>query len=200
MPGSVAMRNIGLTEAIAWAYDLEWYQISGPSWLPDAHFDIVARVDRPTTDDQLRAMTQTLLANRFGFKAHREDKELSCMAILVGKDGQKLKASEDPGESTFEPTPKTKTIKMAHMSMRMLARILTEVMGKPVVDLTGLKGTFDFTLDGSNYTPPDTPGQPDVAYMFTHALQNQLGLRLENRRLTVNMLVIDHIDRTPTQN
>jgi uncharacterized protein (TIGR03435 family) len=82
--------------------------------------------------------------------------------------------------------------------MRMLARILTEMMAKPVVDLTGLKGTFDFTLDDS--TPPNTPGQPDVAYMFMHAMQDQLGLRLENRRLTVNMLVVDHVEKTPTEN
>ena len=120
------------------------------------------------------------------------------MAITVAKGGPKLKASEDPGESTFEPTPKTMAIKMTHMSMRMLARILTEMMAKPVVDLTGLKGTFDFTLDDS--TPPNTPGQPDVAYMFMHAMQDQLGLRLENRRLTVNMLVVDHVEKTPTEN
>ncbi len=200
MPGKVAMRNIGLTEAIAWAYDLEWYQISGPSWLPETHFDIDAKVDRPAPNDEMRAMTQALLANRFGLKAHREDKDLSCVAITVGKDGPKFKASEDLGESTFEPTPKTMTIKMTHMSMRMMARILTEAMGKPVVDLTGLNGTFDFTLDGRNYASPDDPGQSDGAYMFARAMQDQLGLRLENRRLTVNMLIVDHIDRTPTAN
>jgi uncharacterized protein (TIGR03435 family) len=74
-----------------------------------------------------------------------------------------------------------------------------------VVDLTELKGMFDFTIDGSNYAPPPyAPGQgheePDEVYMVTRALQDQLGLRLEPRKFAIDMVVIDRLEKVPTEN
>jgi uncharacterized protein (TIGR03435 family) len=204
-PGNVVMRNVDIGEAIRWAYNVEKYQVTGPSWMDDAHFDIVAKAAESAADDQMRVMMQTLLANRFHLTVHHENKEMSGMALLVGKTGSKLKASEDQGESVFEPQQKKTAINFRRMSMHEFASLLSEPMRKPVVDLTEIKGAFDFTLDASNYVPPEpAPGQPrereDEAYMVTRALQDQVGLRLEPRKFTIDMVVIDRLEKVPTEN
>ena len=150
-PGNVIMRDIGLDEVIMWAYDVEHYQISGPSWLPPARFDITAKADGEPPEEQMRAMMQTLLATRFVLKQHREDKEMACMALLVGKDGAKLKASEDQGESTFDGGKNGRpTVTLSRVSLHEFAAALSDPVHKPVIDMTGLKGTYTFTLDASN--------------------------------------------------
>jgi uncharacterized protein (TIGR03435 family) len=204
-PGNVVMRNVDIGEAIRWAYNVELYQVTGPSWMGDNHFDIVAKAAEPATDDQMRVMMQTLLASRFQLIIHRENKEMAGMALLVGKGGSKLRASEDQGESVFEPQQKKTAINFRRMSMHEFAALLSEPMRKPVIDLTELRGTFDFTLDASNYVPPEpAPGQPrereDEGYMVTRALQEQAGLRLEPRKFTIDMVVVDRLEKVPTEN
>jgi uncharacterized protein (TIGR03435 family) len=205
-PGNVIMREAGLDEVIMWAYDIEHYQIAGPSWLPTARFDITAKSDGQPSEEQMRAMMRNLLATRFAFKQHQEDKELPCAVLLVGKDGPKLKASEDQGESTFDGGKNGKpTVTLNRVSMHEFASALSDPMRKPVIDMTGLKGTYTFTLDASNYVPPPpAPGQPreqeDEGYMVMRALQDQLGLRIENRKMPIHMLVVDHIEKVPTEN
>lgn len=204
-PGNVVMRNVGLTETIEWAYNVEAYQIVGPNWMEATRFDIVAKAPGPATEDDMRVMMQTLLANRFSLTVHRENKEMAGMVLLVGKGGPKLKASEDQGESVFQPVEKKMAINMRHMSMHEFASLLSEPMRKPVIDLTDLKGTFDFMIDATNYAPPDpAPGQPreqvDDSYLVVRALQDQLGLRLEPRKLNIDMLVVDHLEKVPTEN
>jgi uncharacterized protein (TIGR03435 family) len=204
-PGNLVMRNIAMKEAIQWAYNVETYQVAGSGALEDTRFDIVAKAAEPATDDQMRLMMQTLLASRFKLTVHRENKEMAGMALLVGKGGSKMAASEDQGESVFEPQDKKVAIKFRRMSMHEFAALLSEPMHKPVIDLTEIKGTFDFTLDASNYVPPEpAPGQPrereDETYMVLRALQDQLGLRLEPRKLTIDMVMVDHVEKVPTEN
>jgi uncharacterized protein (TIGR03435 family) len=203
-PGNVVMRNVGMTEAIQWAYSVESYQVSGPAWMPQTRFDIVAKATGPATEDEMRAMMRTLLANRFGLQAHREDKEMSGMALLVAKGGPKLKAADGQGESVFEPVPKKMAINFRRMSMREFAALLSEPMRKPVLDFTELPGTFDFMLDASSLAPPEAaPGQAhedNDSYLVLKVLPDQLGLRLEPRKLTINMVAVDHIEKVPTEN
>lgn len=203
-PGNVVMRNVSMTEAIEWAYNAEFYQVSGPSWMPETRFDIVAKAAGPVTEDEMRPMMQNLLANRFGLQAHREDKEMAGMALLVAKGGPKMKAVEDQGDSLFEPVPKKMAIHFGRMSMHEFAGLLSEPMRKPVVDFTELPGKFEFTLDATNYASPDPgPGQPredNDYYLIMRALPEQAGLRLEARKLTVDMVVVDHIEKAPTEN
>jgi uncharacterized protein (TIGR03435 family) len=96
-------------------------------------------------------------------------------------------------------------IRFGHMSMRKFAALLSEPMNKPVIDLTGLQGEFDFTLDASNYAPPPpAPGQPrepeDETYMIFRALEDQLGFKLEPRKLSIDTVVVDKIEKTPAEN
>lgn len=204
-PGNVVIRHADLGEIVQWAYHVERYQVAGPDWMGTMFFDIVAKAPTEAAEDEMRPMMQTLLATRFGLKAHREDKEMNGMALLVGKNGAKLTASQDQGESVFQPTENKPMIHFGRMSMHEFAALLSEPMQKPVVDLTELKGAFDFTLDASNYRPPEpAPGQPrereDEMYMVMRALQDQIGLRLEPRKLTISQVVVDHLEKVPTEN
>lgn len=193
-----------MTEAIQWAYHVESYQVSGPAWLPQTRFDIVAKTAEHASDEEMRAMMRTLLANRFGLQAHREDKEMAGMALLVAKGGPKLKAADGEGESVFEPVPKKMAINFRRMSMHEFAALLFEPMRKPVLDFTELPGTFDFLLDASSLAPPEpAPGQAHEdsdSYLVLKVLPDQLGLRLEPRKLTINMVVVDHIEKVATEN
>jgi len=82
--------NATLRYCIAFSYDLKEYQISGPSWLGELRYDIVAKGPVGTRRDQLPGMMQVLLAQRFGLQAHNETKEFSVFALVVGKNGPKL--------------------------------------------------------------------------------------------------------------
>ncbi len=205
-PGNVVIRNAPMREIVSWAYNVAFYQIAGPDWVNTTSFEIVAKAPSPATEDEMRPMMRTLLATRFGLTAHTADKEMNVMALLQAKDGAKLTPSKDDGESVFQPSGNGKPmIHFGRMSMQEFATLLSEPMQKPVIDMTGLEGTFDFTLDASNYVPPPpAPGQPrereDESYMVIRALQDEVGLRLEPRKLTIKQVVIDHLAKTPTEN
>jgi uncharacterized protein (TIGR03435 family) len=204
-PGNVMMKGITIIGAIKWAYKVEAYQVAGPSWIDSTHFDIIAKADGGATDDQMRLMTQTLLADRFRLVVHHDQREMSVMALIIGKSGAKLKASVDQAQGGFEPLNGKPIIKFSRVSMGDFAGKLSETYHKVVVDRTGLDGLFDFTFDATKYfPPPPAPGQSyervDMEYMILRALQDELGLTLEQRKLTVDRLVVDGIEKVPTQN
>ena len=205
-PGNVVMRSAGLDEMVMWAYHVEFYQFAGPAWMQSARFDIVAKAPGPASDDEMRAMMQRLLASRFGLVVHHEKKELAALALVATKDGPKLKPSDSQGESEFRGEGNGRPVlHLNRMSMHEFATLLSEPMRKPVVDLTGIPGTFDILLDATNYAPPPpAPGEhrerEDEGYMVVRAIQDQLGLRLEPRKLSMDTLVVDHAEKNPTEN
>ena len=85
VPGSLTMRNVRLTAAIAWAYDAQDYQVSGPGWLEDTRFDIAAKAGSPVPPAELRKMLQTLLSDRFQLNLHRQPKDLPALVLTVGR-------------------------------------------------------------------------------------------------------------------
>ena len=202
-PGNVVIRNVGLDDIISWAYEAPFYQLKGPAWMRDTRFDIVAKAAGPATEDDMRVMMQTLLVNRFKLEIHREDKEMAVMVLLVASSGPKLKESADQGDSTFQPVPQKKAIHFGRMSMHEFCDMLSEPIQKPVIDQTGLKGFYDFTLDATNYDSPSEPGQPQANndyYLIMRALPDQAGLRIEPRKMNINMVVVDHLEKTPSEN
>jgi uncharacterized protein (TIGR03435 family) len=232
------------------------FQISGPGWLDSERYDIVAKVPRGATKAECKLMMQNLLAERFKLMLHREKKDLPMYALVVGKNGPKLKESvEDPvaaaamskptmGKDGFPVLPagladlSAKSLKAmngvpgasmtaSHQSMAEFAEMLSSRLNLPVVDMTGLTGKYDYALsfsaeglgrmrlpggmslpppaapptgEGGPGTPmasaPDGPSSPDLLT----ALQEQLGLKLEQRKGPVELLVIDHVEKMPTEN
>jgi uncharacterized protein (TIGR03435 family) len=210
--GMLNTTSTTVSDLLKFAYDLHPRQITkGPAWLESEKFDITAKPDtagipNPT---QLKMMVQKLLADRFQLTLHREKKELSVYAITIAKTGAKLKKSEGdgnlPGFGGGRGTFNVRNSTIAEFASVLQANILEQ----PVVDQTGFGTTrYDFLLKwtpdpsqsqigGPGPTPPpdglDAP--PDI---FT-AFQQQLGLKLENTKAQVDVVVIDRVEK-PSEN
>ena len=200
-PGSLTMRGVSLKFCIGWAYDVKDYQISGPSWLSDGRFDIVAKAGGPAPEDHLRLMLQALLAERFKLALHSQSKELPAYALTVAKSGLKIHESAGDGPPAIRRNGLGMTAE--RISTAQFADILSSALRVPVVDVTGLKGRYDATVDFTPYIPLDSkPGDPppDLVDIAIIAVQDLLGLKLEARKEPLKTLVIDHAERAPTEN
>jgi len=104
-PGQATFRNVTQRMLLAQAYDVQDYQISGPSWLESERYDIVAKVPKGATKEQFRLMLQNLLAERFKLTLHHETKDLPRYELVVAKGGSKLKEAA-PAPASDESAPK----------------------------------------------------------------------------------------------
>jgi len=182
------------------AYSVKDYQISAPEWLRDERFDIQAIEPAGTHDKNAwRPMLQTLLAQRFHLKLHKETRRLPVYALVVAKKGPKLQKSDGSGGSSIRGRNDRYTF--SGVSMPGLADMLSRTTSRPVVDQTALTGRFSFTLqfaterelEASKGSGSDDPG------IFT-ALQEQLGLKLVAKKAPIEFLVVDSADKTPSEN
>lgn len=221
------------------AYNLRRYQIiGGPDWMSEARYDIEAKAEGNATFPQIYLMLQSLLADRFKLKVHRETRQLPVYELTVTKGGNKLKqpipggcaAAEinsvplpPPPPGTVAPPPCGRvfmgmfngkaSLEGGKVSVSELVRVLSNVMGRPVIDKTGISGNFDihlpFAPDSSLEGLPGAgaPGGPALpvaadpsagATIFT-AIQEELGLKLESTKGPVEVIVIDGAER-PTEN
>jgi uncharacterized protein (TIGR03435 family) len=205
--GRITMVNVPLRKVTLWAYgipDDREYALSGPDWLSADRFDIQATFPADATPAQVREMTQRLLADRFKMALHKETRQQTVYALVAAKNGPKLHAVTAGQAGTSSGPGQLQATKI---TMHKLADLLSRMMGRQVVDATGLDGVFDFTLrwspDESQKTPPPDDGAPPVASsgpsLFS-ALQEQLGLKLESRKEPVEILVVDHVERAPVEN
>jgi uncharacterized protein (TIGR03435 family) len=208
-PGESHFRtvNLALRDLIQFAYGVPDSQIlEGPAWLDSIMFDIDAKSD-PAVDAELRAlpteqarhqkqlMVQALLANRFELKVHQETRQLPVYALVVAKDGPKFKPSQING-TTIDTGRARLRIAGSDDTISILARELAQVLGRVVLNQTGLGGRYDLSL---RWTPDDAavsaPPSPDVPPDIFTAIQEQLGLRLESTRAPVPVLVIDSVQK-----
>jgi len=194
-----------LTHLIAIAYRIQVQNIKGgPDWVRESpRFDVEAKAENgPVTEEQLLLMLQNLLADRFRLKLHRETIERPGYALVMTKNGLKLKESSGDGKgllritgaNIFKPDAIERknldqnTITGVRTTMSQLANALANLPESgPVIDQTGLKGFYDFRLAWE-------PGES-----LSSVLQQQLGLKLEPRRVPVELLVIDVAEK-PSQN
>ncbi len=200
--GRITVTNTSLRDCIAFAYGIPYgreFQLVGQGWLDTEKFDIAVTFPAPKSHQQIQEMMKTMLAERFALKTHYENREIESYALVVTKKGAKLKPNTDPaddGAFIFREGHAT----MRAISMEGFANRLsgsTFRLDRPVVDMTRLKGSWNFELDWSpNGVLADGSQSPSI---FT-ALEDQLGLRLENRKLTFQILVVDSASRTPTAN
>jgi uncharacterized protein (TIGR03435 family) len=193
-PGRFVAQNSSLSELIRFAYQVKEYQISGPIWLNDDSecFDIAAKAPPETPKPQMREMLQALLAERFKLTLHRESRTLPLYNLLPTTKGPKLQPAASPtGRSSTNSSGGNVTA--SNISMTDFAYQLSRWLSRPVRDKTGIKGTFDLTL---RYDERDSSDRPSL---FA-ALQEQLGLRLQPAKGPVEILVIDQVAKTPTDN
>jgi uncharacterized protein (TIGR03435 family) len=238
-PGRVDYANVSLKNVMARAYKVKQYQINGPSWLDSERYDITAKVPDGVKEEQVPAMLQDLLTERFKMTVHKESKEQAVYALVVGKGGPKLKVNDpnDEKSSTLVGPNGTKAtsgrggMMMVNNNGRMQMQtngvgmpsftdMLSNMLDKPVIDMTELKDKYDIALEmsmedmagmkrmvgggrgpmvggpGADHGPaPD--GEP-TASIFTSI--QALGLKLEPRKAPVEFIVVDKADRVPTAN
>jgi uncharacterized protein (TIGR03435 family) len=187
-----------LLDLITYAYGMRYDQVTGgQDWASSDHYDLDAKADGEgiLTASQSRLMVQALLADRFQLKVRRETQEAPVYALVIGKNGPKLKAvaPDATGGGSVRGTAKGLHMETTKGTMEQLALQLSNTAGRPVVDKTGLAGYYVYTLD---WYPANliAPADLDTPSMFD-ALQEQLGLKLESTRGPVEKLVIDHAGR-----
>jgi uncharacterized protein (TIGR03435 family) len=199
------MTNVTLKFCITRAYRITDPQVLGPGWLDSERYDIMAKTPVGAPDSQIPEMLQALLADRFKLAAHRERKELTVLALVAGKNGPKItkgEPSEHHGMTSGNGNASGESVTMTRFAEFLSAPWVN--LGLPVVDQTGLDGTYTFTL---KWTPEssDRPERKaveaaDAPPPLFAALQEQLGLKLEKRKATLEVLVVDHAERVPTEN
>ena len=251
----VDIGSMSVAELIRIAYRVKAYQVSGPDWMTSERFDVLAKLPEGASSAQVPEMLQALLAERFKLTVHRESKEHAVYALVVGKNGPKLKESApdaDAPAATNDANPQVRIsgrgentqvsisggqIGTAHLSMgpngtmhleaprismAAFADTLSRFFDRPVVDLTELKGTYQVALDlsmedlrtaamtmgimgpgmgagrGGARPPADAASDPGGLSVF--AAVQQLGLKLEPRKVALDFVVIDHLEKAPTDN
>jgi uncharacterized protein (TIGR03435 family) len=239
----VNITKLSVSDYLSIAYKLKMHQISGPEWMASERFDINAKLPADSKGDQIPEMLQALLTDRFGMKFHREMRDFPVYALIVGKNGLKMK--ETPPDPPADPSGERKSFDVTtsasqngttinygngmYMSFgndtfeghklpaSAMADTLARFVDRPVVDLTELKGNYDFMLHfapedframmlrsaiaAGVSLPPEALKLIDTANgdsLFT-ALET-LGLKLEQRKAPIEVLVIDHIEKSPTDN
>lgn len=199
-PGSVTMRNITLKSCIAWAYHVTTAQVTGPDWMGNERYDIAAKAAGPANEAQLRVMTQGLLAERFRVQLHRQTKEMPAYVLTVGKNGPKFQESKTDGEMAIDPDRKTMTVTAHRVPVSQLIDMLVRLYQMPVIDETGLTGRYDVSINAAKYIPQSGDRPSDPLSLIQDALQDELGLKLEARRMPVDLLIVDHAEKAPVEN
>jgi uncharacterized protein (TIGR03435 family) len=199
-PGGVTMMGTSLKAAIQWAYHLQAAQVVGPGWLGGNRYDIVAKTSAPASDQQLREMMQSLLADRFQLAVHRETKEMEAYVVTIAKSGHKMKPSEGDGPMDAHPTGKGLNIAFTHVTLAQLAEMSESPLNGIVIDQTGLKGAWDFTIDGSAIMMQKPADQTEAIGLVISVLSDQLGIKIDQKKVPAEVMVVDHAEKIPVEN
>lgn len=193
-------------------------------------YDITATSAAPIKPEKMRMMLRTLLSERFGMKTHIEKREMRVTALVIAKYGPKLRPSSGKFDAALGPEAPFQFLGLdsgthvqrtagdrpgrlrdsyTNMSMRELASLIALTASKtpleqvPVIDATGLSGRYDFTLTfdlSPGREGGDRPTSDEILADRRAVLQRDAGLTLEPRKASVDVLVIDRINREPTAN
>jgi uncharacterized protein (TIGR03435 family) len=229
-PGMFRCGNCFLIEIIRQAFELKRYQFNPPPWMGQDEYQFMAKLPAGADVHQFHVMLQNLLKERFKLAFHFEEKELDGLALVVVKGGAKLKESSTtytppplpdnakiildkngypmlnhPGRAGLDGRVRWR---FENQSMRDFAHSLGDDYDLPVTDATGLMGTYDldlfFVASGRRSTISDRDGvsslDVDSGPGLQEALQAQLGLKLDPRKVKASIFVLDHIEKNPTDN
>jgi uncharacterized protein (TIGR03435 family) len=194
-------------ELIMYAYDLKPYQVAlstspHETWYGEVWYDIAAKAEGDATPskDEFRAMVRSLLADRFKLQVHREKKEMPVYALVVAKNGPKLKPSANGTEHQSRLGVKGRNYEVTMHKVTMdeiISMIRNAFLDRPVVDQTGLRETYDATLTYTPNLPNRTAELTDIS-IFS-AVEEQLGLKLAPQKAMIDMLIVDHVEK-PSEN
>jgi uncharacterized protein (TIGR03435 family) len=194
-PENFKCRAAPLMLLICLAYQVQYYQVSGPHWLEEDEYDIDATVPARVTRAQFLRMFQNLLASRFHLALHHASKEGTVFVLGLAKAGMKMQRNE-AGAPSFDVATKEENVVVTGKTQPISALVgfLSSKMDAsgPVIDETGLTGEYNFTLE---YTPAEILTGARHKISLFDALQTQLGLKLENKRGPIDVLQIDYAEK-----
>jgi uncharacterized protein (TIGR03435 family) len=215
----ITMHNTQIGSFISYAYHLEggYQQLAGiPDWPDELRwFDLDARTPPDATDEEVRLMFQSLLADRFKLRVHRETRQRAEYVLTLGKGRLKLTPYSEDGDEPLKMTIEGRSFAQgrgtcssslwregAHLVCRgaAIGEIASRIAGSlrsPVADRTGLTGTYD--LDLLFWPENRTAGPDDVTPPALAQALAGIGLKLEKGTGPVEVLVIDHIEQ-PSEN
>jgi uncharacterized protein (TIGR03435 family) len=205
-PTRITYTYTSMRRLIETAYRLKQYEVVGPDWIDSQYYDIVAKVPEGATREQVQTMLQNLLVERFRLETHRESRDVAAYNLVLGKKGIQIKNGKIPETAlpgfNYATAPGRMTLTAKKLPMRGLTGLLSQQLGRPVLDSTGLTDTYDFVLE---FLPESSSGGHDAlvesqAPPLPIAIQEQLGLKLEPTRSTIQIFVVDKATKTPSEN
>ena len=176
----------------------------GPNWIDLDHYDITAKLERVDPQRpgsiQVREALQTLLAERFQLTFHHESKEIGGYALMTAKGGFKLSPIADGGNhGASSKGGLTRQLTATQVDMGRVAAFLARETGSPVEDQTHIPGVYTFTLEWARDDFKNSSSEQAMLPSLFTAIQERLGLRLEERRVPVDLIIIDSAGR-PSEN
>ena len=200
-PAGVKMQNVTVKDMIGEAYHVYDMQIAGgPKWIESDRYDVEAKApgDKVAGKEQRRAMMRTMLEERFGLSVHEKQQEMQAFLLETAKKGPKLAVTKDPTTPVVFRVYQRRQITSVNAPLDYLTEALTWMIGRPVLDRTGLDGTFDYKLewapDELQMRSVDAPVSSDADAPSLEAALGELGLRLVSRKGPVKMIVVDKVD------
>jgi uncharacterized protein (TIGR03435 family) len=203
-PGGIDYNNVNLGGVIQRAFGVRSEQVVGPAWLSTDYWVIIAKMPHGGSEQQIPLFTQALLRDRFDLVAHHELKEGPIYALVAAKGGTKLHQAKE-----IEPLKRIGSSSggmaiSGKVTMPMLVAFLSQQLDRPVIDMSAAKGAFEIALEwapregerGGRAASGDNSPLPSI---FT-AIQEKLGLRLDARKGPIDTIIVDHINRQPTEN
>ncbi len=206
------------------AYNVRYELISGPAWIDEQRYEIIANVPAGADDEQVRHMLRSLLAERFELQVHREKKTISSYALAVAKGGAKLQPGKEPPPLPTDPAERAVALEqrrnenLARLKARggpanyparsvnlpnntideFIANISPDV-DRPIFDRTGLQGNFAFSLWFA-HQQPGWQGELPPGELIFDVVKRDLGLEFQPRKEEIEMLVVDRANRVPSGN
>jgi uncharacterized protein (TIGR03435 family) len=205
-------RNITLKSLLMSAYDMKPFQISGPAWIDNERYDILATIPEGTAKEEVPVMLQNLLAERFRMTLHTETKEHSGYILGIGKGGPKLMPAKNQNPAStggFTIKDNSAVLNLNGATMPRFVDFLSRLLGRPVIDSTGLPGKFDIALPvsmgvimpGAQETVADgSPVESDSSFASLFTAVHDLGLKLDSGKVPLKCIVVDKAQKMPTEN
>lgn len=204
-PAGFTGRNVTLKRLIAEAWRCQLDQVLGPPWLDHNEYDIAARVPEGTRNDQIPLMIRSLLSNRFHLKEHRDTRQMRVYELTIGQGGPRIYpiqpgSPKTPGSGFHFRGDMRRFADLLAVQFSIPAAESPNVPARaggpqmPVLDKTGLQGTYEFSVDLRPELGTDT------FTAWKRALEEQLGLKIESRKGDVAVVVVDDAAKVPSEN
>jgi uncharacterized protein (TIGR03435 family) len=213
--------SISLLNLITMAYETKAELVSGPGWLQDQNFSVAAKLPAGASRKQTPAMLRHLLAERFRLAVHRDEKIQSAYLLHTATASAKLNtAKETAAPSSCNGVPghiRCRSVTMVQVANNLSLRATVNAFATPgdgpreidlpVVDQTGLSGNYDFDLEwndpragGGGRGGAIAPANPNTKALSIFEALEAVGLRLEKGKHPFDFVVIDHVEKVPTEN